>query len=578
MEETALDNAIRQVRRIFLGVGVFALFINILMLTGPLYMLQIYDRVLISQSIPTLIALTLLVVGLYLTLGLLDWLRGVIFNKAASGFEDALAEEAFDREVHALMRERRGVAPDLPGRLRSLRRFLSGNTLPAIFDAPFSPLFFVILFILHWAYGAWALFGTIILIALAYANTIFNSKSLAEAENLERKTQGQLTEVMRNLETLEAMGMRGQLRDRWRGQLDQSDAAVRGSGNGLAAFSATTKVTRLFLQSAILGLGAWLSILGESTPGAMIAASIIMGRAITPIQQLVTQWRSVVSARLAWGVIKEEFGKPGARDVQLELPPIKGRVTMENVHAAPPGQRDPTLRQINLDLEAGEMLGVLGPSGSGKSSLARVIIGIWPAIHGTVRIDGAEIASYQRGKLGPQIGYLPQQVDLMAGSVQDNIARFNPQPDAESVLAAARAAACHELVLSLPDGYDTEIGPGGCYLSAGQRQRVGLARALYGSPKLVVLDEPNSNLDHEGEAALLTALRDLKSLEITTIIIAHRPQAIRFCDKLAVLKEGMVAAFGPRDEVLPKIVPQAVRPEKSPNVARTAQTSEAGNE
>ncbi len=559
-ETTPLTIAVREMRAIFLRAGILGLFINLLMLTGPIYMLQVYDRVLISHSMPTLVALTLLIAGLYVTLGLLDWLRGLVFSSAGSRFEDLLADEAFERVIDTSLEKGARGGDDVVASLRTLRRFFSGQALPALFDLPFTPLFFIVLFMLHWAYGLWALFGAGVLFALALANRQMSSRAVERSESLERATRRHLSETMGNLETLEAMGMRGAMHRKWRTLIDQSDNALVRSGQSLGAFGSSTKVVRLFLQSAVLGLGAWLSILGMSTPGAMIAASILMGRAITPIQQIVTQWRTIISANTAWTEVRGALDGAPATPASLQLPPIEGRVSLSNVFAAPPGSHTPTLRQVSLELLPGDMLGVLGPSGSGKSSLARVMLGLWPAMHGVVRLDGAEIGSHDRARLGPQVGYLPQQVDLFSGSVHANISRLAETPDSDAIIAAARAADCHDMILSLPEGYETEVGPGGCHLSAGQRQRIGLARALFGNPQLIVLDEPNSNLDNPGEQALAGALGKLRAAGATVIIIAHRPNAIAHCNKLAVLKSGQLAAFGPREEVLPKILSETARP------------------
>ncbi|MEM0986429.1 MAG: type I secretion system permease/ATPase [Pseudomonadota bacterium] len=556
----ALKSAVHDSRSIFIAAGVFGLAINILMLTGPLYMLQVYDRVLASQSVPTLIALTVLVAGLYITLGVLDWVRQSIFTDAGSRFEDKLSDTAFDAVIAENMRDPGRVNDRTLSNLRVLRKFYSGPSLGAIFDIPFSPMFYAVLFMLHWAYGLWALFGTVVLVILAIVNKQVSSKSVARAEELERSAQQTTIEVMRNVEVMEAMGMRERLAQRWRGLSDESDEAIRKSSHSMGAFAASTKVFRLFLQSAILGLGAYLSIIGVSTPGAMIAASIIMGRAITPIQSVVSQWRTIVTAATAWQSLKQQMEVATDEPDTMDLPAIQGHLRLENVYSGPPSVRENTLRGISMEIEPGDMLGVLGPSASGKSSLGRVMLGLWPVRHGVVRIDGADVRTYARAKLGPQVGYMPQQVDLFAGSVMENICRFEPDATPQDIVAAAQAAGCHQLILALPDGYNTPVGVGGSYLSAGQRQRIGLARALYKDPNFVILDEPNSNLDNSGDQALANALHALKERGATTVIIAHRPNAIVHCTKLAVIESGELKAFGPRDEILPKVLPKGAVP------------------
>jgi len=556
----ALRDAVRDSRGIFIAAGVFGLAINILMLTGPLYMLQVYDRVLASQSVPTLVALTVLVAGLYTTLGFLDWIRQSIFTDAGSRFEDKLSDRAFNSVIADNMRDPGRINDRTLANLRLIRKFYSGPSLGAIFDIPFSPMFYAVLFMLHWAYGVWALFGSVVLVVLAVINKQVSSKAVERAEELERGAQQTTIEVMRNVEVMEAMGMRERMAQRWRGLTDESDEAIRKSSHSMGAFAASTKVFRLFLQSAILGLGAYLSIIGVSTPGAMIAASIIMGRAITPIQSVVTQWRTIVMAAGAWQSLKKQMETAQDEPDSMDLPAITGHLKLENVYSGPPSMRENTLRGISLELEPGDMLGVLGPSASGKSSLGRVMLGLWPVRHGVVRIDGADVQTYSRSKLGPQVGYMPQQVDLFAGSVMENISRFDPEASPQDIVAAAQAAGCHHLILALPDGYNTPVGSGGSYLSAGQRQRIGLARALYKDPNFVVLDEPNSNLDNSGDQALANALHALKQRGATTVIIAHRPNAIVHCTKLAVIESGELKAFGPRDEILPKVLPKGAVP------------------
>lgn len=540
-------------RRTFVGLGIFSLFVSLLMLTGPLYMLQVYDRVLLSFSIPTLVALTGLVAVLYLTLGILDWCRQSLFSVAASQIEGRLAEPVMDAAFEQNRADAGRTSDQSLRDLRMVRRFIASPALPALFDAPFTPLFFAVIFMLHWVYGVWALFGAAVLVGLALLNQVINRRAIAETERGERAAQGHAYELLRQSEVVAALGMRGRLRARWKAVFDESDQSMARSGASLSGFTSSTKAFRLLMQSGILGLGALLTIKGVSTHGAMIAASILMGRAIAPIEQTVGQWRNVSTASTSWKNLKTLLQGRGDVPPPMELPPLKGAVTFENVVAAPPGMRVPVLKRLNFAITAGTVLGVIGPSASGKSTLARVAIGIWPTASGTVRLDGAEVAAYDETTLGAQIGYLPQRVDLFAGTVRENISRFDSNAQPEAIIAAAMAANCHELILRLPDAYDTEIGQAGAYLSDGQRQRIGLARALYGNPALVVLDEPNSNLDGEGEAALQGAIKGLKQRGASVLIIAHRPNAITHCDKLMVLNNGEIKQFGPRDEVLAEL-------------------------
>ncbi|MEL7453136.1 MAG: ATP-binding cassette domain-containing protein, partial [Pseudomonadota bacterium] len=379
---------------------------------------------------------------------------------------------------------------------------------------------------------------------------------MLQAEQLEQAAQMRVREITENAEVIEALGMREQLQTKWRDEFDRSDAAIVGSGNLLGGFVAGTKAFRMFLQSGVLGLGAYLTIIGSSTAGAMIAASIITGRAIAPLEQLVGQWRAVTLAREAWSALRSALHSESERGGQMELPPVEGYLVCEHVSAGPPRATKPFLKDIHFSIEPGDVVGIIGSSAAGKSTLGRILAGVWPAQVGAVRIDGAEMSAWPRAQLGPQLGYLPQRVDLFSGSIRDNIARFQPGVPDERVIEAAKVAGCHDMILRLADGYNTEIGHAGAYLSAGQRQRVGLARAIFGSPAIVILDEPNANLDNHGDVALQTAIAELRERRATTIIIAHRPNAIAQCNKVLMLEDGRVRAFGPREDVLAKVAPK----------------------
>lgn len=548
--------ALRASRDVLGHAAGFSLFVNILMLTGPLYMLQVYDRVLASQSIPTLLALSLLVLVLYGTLGVLEWARAGLFNIAASRFEGLLSERAASAAMAQSLSDP-GRASDRPIRdLRQLRRFIGSPVLPALFDAPFSPLFLLVLFMLHPVFGLWAVFGAVVLVIVSALNERVSARLTRASEDFERASFVQSAEMTRNAEVLKALGMGEAVRQRWQKVFDGGDSAFARSGRILMGFTSGTKAFRLFLQSAILGIGAWLVIAGEATAGAMVAASILMGRAIGPLEQIVSQWRGIVSARENWDSLNRALAASPVAAAQMPLPPIQGALQVENAFAGPPGSNAPVLKGLTFALEPGDVLGILGPSAAGKSSLARVLSGAWPVLSGHVRLDGADIATIPSERLGPQIGYLPQQADLLSGSVRENIGRFREDAAPEAIIAAAQAAGCHDMILRLPKGYDTEIGLGGAYLSAGQRQRIGLARALFGDPNVIILDEPNSNLDGPGEVALQAAIAAAKARGATVIIIAHRPNAIVHCTKLMVLDEGRVREFGPAEDVLAKVMPR----------------------
>lgn len=551
-----LYDAIRSLRRVFVGVAGFSLFTSILMLTGPIYMLQVYDRVLASGSVPTLVGLTLLILFLYASLGILEWVRNAILSRAGSRFEDILSDQTLIASLQQNLSDP-GKSGDKPLRdLRVLRRFISSSAVTAAFDAPYSLIFFLILFLIHWVYGLLAVFGAVVLVGIAIANQKISHTALSEAEQAELAAQTQVREVTQNAEVIQALGMGARVQEKWRAEFDRSDAAIVTSSSLLGRFVSGTKAFRMFLQSSVLGTGAYLTVIGVSTAGAMIAASIITGRAIGPLEQLVGQWRSIISAKASWQALQDVLEDQSGQEAPMELPKLRGEIRVEGVSAGAPGAKKPFLNGLNFTIEAGDIVGLIGPSAAGKSTLVRLLMGIWTPQIGEVRIDGADMALWSREVLGPQLGYLPQQVDLFSGRVRDNISRYDGDASSEAVIAAAQAAGCHEMILRLPAGYDTEIGQRGAYLSAGQRQRIGLARALYNEPAFIVMDEPNSNLDSKGEQALQTAIAGLKKRGATVVIVAHRPKAVALCDKLLMLENGQLRAYGPREAVLAKVAPK----------------------
>lgn len=552
-KKSAVYVAVSQSRRAFLGLGALAFVISVLMLTGPLYMLQVYDRVLASGSVPTLVSLTILVGALYATLAILDWIRSSVFSTVASQIEDRLADASLSAVLQKSASDRGQSSNKTLSDLKAIKRFVSSPALPALSDLPWAPLFYAALFMLHWSFGVWALFGTLVLVGLALINRFITKTPSIRADAGDREAEKLARELAANVDVIDAMGMRSALQTRWRKTLDHADAENDKASKLLARFTASTKAIRLFLQSAILGLGAYLAIIGLSTPGAMIAASILMGRAIAPIEQTLNQWRMIVSTGQAWASLQTALDHLPGDDSVLELPPIEGHISVEKLYVSKAEGHAPILKDINFSLRPGDILGVLGNSGAGKSTLARVLSGTLSADRGHVRFDGGDISRWPSETLGPQLGYLPQEVKLMSGNVAQNISRFVAEPNSEAVLAAAKEADCHQLILQLSEGYETEIGEGGAYLSGGQRQRIGLARAVYGTPNLVVLDEPNANLDSVGDKALLRCLERLKSRGATVVLIAHRPNVLAACTKLLVLDGGECRMFGDRGDVLTRL-------------------------
>ncbi|WP_245415543.1 type I secretion system permease/ATPase [Ciceribacter lividus] len=549
----------RQTRAAFAGIVALSAVTNILMLTGPLFMMQVYDRVLASRSVPTLVALSLLAVTLYLFQALFEIIRSRILTQIGQRLEEELGRPAFDAVLKLPLRLSKKEAVPQPLRdLDQLRGFMSGQGPIAIADLPWLPLYLVILFLFHPYFGWLAVAGAVALIALTLTSEVRLREPMRLLSLLAARRADYLEAGRRNAEVLQAMGMRDAYAARWDATNADFIEKQRRAGDVTSGFSAASKIFRLALQSGVLALGAWLAILQLASPGAMIAASILTSRALAPIELVIGQWRGFVNARQARRRLEDVLEKLKAGTMPMALPAPRQTITAAALTIVAPGTTAIIVRDIGFELRAGQGLGIIGPSGSGKSTLARVLVGVWPAARGTVRLDGAELAQWDPEALGSSVGYLPQDVELFDGTIAENIARFSPDAKAEAIIDAATMAGAHSLILSLPDGYDTRIGAGGAILSAGQRQRIGLARALYRTPFLIVLDEPNASLDAEGEAALTNAIIAARKAGSVVIVIAHRPSALAAVDHVLVLNEGRMVAFGPRDEVLRKTTVRAV--------------------
>jgi len=554
LKRSELGKAFLACRGAFISVGVFSCFSNLLMLTGPLYMLQVYDRVLTSGSMPTLVALSVLVVLLYVFMGILEFIRTRIMVRVGLTLDENLSSQTFGAvQLHAIRR-----TPNIGSQpvrdLDTIRQFISGPGPLAFFDTPWMPLYLGVIFALHPWMGYFALVSAFILFTYAILNEVITRKPAAKANETAMQSNAWTEESRRNAEVIGAMGMSVGVHARWQELHDVSLNDGTHASDRAGTISALSKVTRMMLQSGMLGLGAYLAVLQEISPGTMIAGTIIMSRALSPVEQAISQWRGFLNARKSYGRLKLVLdGAPKAEE-PMELPQPEGRLSVENLLLTVPGLEKPLLQGINFALEPGEALGVLGPSGAGKSTLARGLVGVWPPTRGDVRLDGASLKHWNSTQLGKNIGYLPQSVELFSATVEQNIGRFQLDASSEKVVEAAKMADVHEMILRLPDGYGTQIGEGGAVLSAGQRQRIGLARALYGAPVFVVIDEPNSNLDSEGEMAVIKAIDAMKKIGTSVVVIAHRPSAISIVDKVLFIKEGIQVAFGPRDEVLDKIL------------------------
>ncbi|WP_341328084.1 type I secretion system permease/ATPase [Methylotuvimicrobium sp. KM2] len=545
-----LENALKLCKSAFLYAAGFSMLINFLMITPSIYMLQVYDRVVSTGNKSTLIMLTLLVLGLFITLAALEWVRSQILVRISTRLETLLNQRLFQVAFkQALLSGGQRATTQPLDDLTGLRQFLTGNGLFAFFDAPWMPIYLALLFLFHPLYGWFSVVTAIILCMVAFATEKVTTKTLSEANNTSIATRSMLNKNLRNAEVIESMGMLENIRRRWMsGAVKVLDLqAVASSRAGV--LTSLSKFIRMSSQSLILGLGAYLVIEREISPGLMIAGSILMGRALAPIDLMIGTWKGFISARDQYSRLNTILLQIPADSERMQLPDPKGDIQLENAVVVPPGSKVPALKGINATIDAGDIVGIVGPSGAGKSTLARAVLGIWPTANGAIRLDGAEVFQWDREHLGSFIGYLPQDIELFEGTISENIARFG-EIDSEKVVEAAKMADVHELILQLPEGYDTVIGASGGNLSGGQRQRIGLARALYGSPVLVVLDEPNSNLDEQGENALGEALVRLKQKKTTVLIITHRNAALAKADKLLILKEGALVAYGPKEQVV----------------------------
>jgi len=553
--QTVVARTLLKAKRTLWGVGIFSVFINILMLTGPLYMLQVYDRVLLSGSVETLIGITILMAAMFAFMGVLDWVRGRVLARLAEGFGQELGPDTFSRWLASGTRKASATQPVQD--LSTLQQFLSSNAPSTFFDMPWIVIFIGVIFLLHPMLGVLAVFGAVVLAIGAIYNERSTREPTIEALGLQREERSLSLQAARNADTLTALGMGPAVKARWMELNGRTRGKTLDAADKRSSATAFTKGFRMFIQSSILGLGGYYAIQGIITPGAMIAGSIIMGRAMAPLQQAIGQWRSVLSARDAHNRLTEFLDTTPELGEQTELPPPQGRLTVEAMSAAAPGDRKAILRGINFTLEPGAGLAIIGPSASGKTTLARLLTGVWTPQSGSVRLDGATFAQYSPDAIRAALGYLPQDVELFDGSIKDNIARFDADASDSDVQAAAMLAGVHDLILHLPEDYQTRVGTGGAVLSGGQIQRIALARAVYGMPKLVVLDEPNASLDEAGDMALSTCIKALRDAGSTVVVIAHRRSAIVQLDQLLVLKEGRQAAFGPKADVL-----QAMREER----------------
>jgi ATP-binding cassette subfamily C protein len=547
--------ALHLCRGAFIGLALFSALINLLYLTGSFYMLQVYDRVIPSRSVPTLMALSVLAATLYAGQAALDFVRGRLLLRMGRSLDERLSPRVFALIARLPLTGRTGVTGPQPLRdLDQVRSFLSGGGPLAFFDLPWMPIYLAICFLFHPLIGLAALVGAFVLVCLTICTEAFTRKPVQVAA-LHGAARTSLAEASRrNTEVMAAMGMTGRLGALW-DEVNQKHLDAHERANDVAGgLGSLSKAARMALQSSVLGLGAYLVINGDATGGVIIAGSILSARALAPVEQVITHWKGFVSARQSWTRLRELFS---AFPEQADLLPLRtpsSTLAVEGVSLVAPSDQRLIVRGVSFVLKSGSALGIVGPSGSGKSSLARALVGVWRPVRGSVRLDGAALDQWLPEALGQHIGYLPQTVELFEGTIGQNIARFEPDPDPEAIIRAAEQAGVHDLIVRLPQGYETRIGEGGMTLSGGQRQRIGLARALYGDPFLVVLDEPNSNLDGEGEQALAQAIAGVRARGSLAVVIAHRPSALVAVDHVLVMEAGEAKAFGPKDKVLRRVM------------------------
>ena len=549
-----IDAALLRYRKLFWVIALFSGVINLLAVVPAIYMMQVFDRVMSSRNEMTLLLLTLMALGLFLLSSMVEWIRGQVMIRMSEGIDQDLGERIFGVAFQKSLKEHNANPAQVMSDLNALRQFVTGSALISLLDLPWMPIFLIVTGMLHPWLGLFTLLGAMILFALAIWNEHATRKGLDEANQMSVQASRYVNSTLQNAEVIQAMGMLGNMQRRWAAMQQKLIAAQAGASDKGAAISTVTRLVRTAWQSLAMAVAMLLILEGQITGGVMMAAGFLIGKAMLPAEQAISSWKQLDGAKASYQrlcELLEEFPRPVPK---MPLPAPTGALRIERLVVTPPGSNKPVINGIDLALNKGEVLAIIGPSASGKSSLARAMVGVWPSTHGSVRLDGAEISQWSREALGPYLGYLPQDIELFAGTVAENIARF-AEVDSAKVIEAATLAGIHAMILRFPHGYDTQLGPGGMGLSGGQKQRIGLARALYGQPPLIVLDEPNSNLDDAGEAALVAAIGQLRQAGSTVVLVTHRPSVLAVIDKLLVLQDGNQRMFGPRDQVLKALLP-----------------------
>lgn len=558
---TPLNLAVKACRPAFASIAFISIFINLTMLALPLYSIQISDRVMNSRSAGTLVMLTLIVVmflGLY---GFLEYVRAGIQLRASIVFDDIIRRSLFDGLMRTEVSGASRIGPQALRDAEMLREALSSGLVSTMFDVPWAPVFVALCFLLHPLLGLVALLGALFMFAFTWLSETLTKSTVRHASQLSAEASQFAASALKNGEAVRGLGMGDTISDRWNATQNEVIATQAMTNERVAAINAVSKFVSMLVQTALMGVGAWLCIEQLISPGVMMASTIMMGRALAPVQMVVGQWKRIVALRGSYNRLQQIFSQMPEQAASGDMPAPTGKLEVSNVVVVPPTGGRPVVKGVSFAAEAGEVIAVIGSSGSGKSSLARALAGVWPLVQGSVRLDGKHFQEWDPNRLGKHIGYLPQNVELFAGTIAQNIARL-AKVDDKAVIAAAKAAGAHELILRLPKGYDTQIGEGGAALSGGTRQRVGLARALYGDPRLIILDEPNANLDDEGDRALHRAVAEMKKAGRTVIVVTHRPQMLQVVDKILVMSFGLTLAFGPRDAVLESL--------RGPNLAVAA--------
>ena len=551
-----LEKALKKVKSSFIAIGVYSFFLNILMLSSTIYMLAVYDVVMPSKSLDTLLVVTLVILIFFVGMALLEYVRSKIMLHVSNKLDALLNRKIFDATFELAIRNP-GKANAAPMRdFNTVKQFLTGSAVFAVFDAPWFPIYIAIMFVFDPVYGFYGLGATVIIIILTILNSKATKKGLEHSNNMYQKSIEHFSNTVRNVEVVEAMGMKRALFKKWMEKHFEYIETHTQASSVASMYNNASKTFRMMASSLMYGVGALLAISGHISPGMIIAGAVLLGRALAPISQLVASWKTFSNARISYKRLNDLLLEFDEIEERISLPTPEGKIEFQNIVVVPPLAQKPVLKNISFTINPGESVGVIGPSAAGKSTLAKAAVGVWPVVNGSVRIDGADIKHYNRDELGEHIGYLPQDIELFEGTIAENISRFRSE-DPQKIIEAAKLSGTHDLILSLPNGYETKVGPGGASLSGGQKQRIGLARAVYGMPKILVLDEPNSNLDDAGEYALMMALRILKQRGTTLLFITHRKNLLALADKIAVVKDGMLSLYGPRDEVLTALSPNA---------------------